>query len=695
MASATRRHSPVSLVSGILLAALAAGCASAPPPPPPAIEEAAAVSRSPDLESRALLLLMSDRRLYDPVALQLMLSGTPEVRRSLAVALGRIGDRRGRSLLQGLLVDSSIEVRRSAAFALGQLGDPAAERALIAAAVDDDEELGSLAVEALGKLKRPLADVRRALSALDPGAAWRRLAPFLFRFHDPAMTDAAREGLASDDPEVRAGCAYALGRQPKPEAADALRGLLADPDPRIRAWAARGLGEVGGLDDLARLAPLVDGSQASPAIQALRSAGRILGRASALPPLAWADRIRRVIADPRPPLRATALEVAGRFLPNPDLEAELRATLDHGEPHERELALTALALGRVDGAGDLVAAAASEGTPGMRATAASAAASLGRDDLLTRLGTDAEPRVRVAALDGRARAVETAGGDAVAADVAAAAEQFLDDPDPTVRATALDLLARYPEAPSERLAAVLDASRKDAMDDARLAGVRALAARGKAAPAEREPVVEALRRLGSDTDWLVRREAADGLAGLGEQRPAVGALDLGRTTDYYRDVLEQTASPRRVVVETERGAMTLELDCPRAPLTCLSFLKLAEQGFFDGLTFHRVVPDFVVQGGDPRGDGWGGPGYALRDEINRLRYERGTLGMALSGPDTGGSQFFIALSRQPHLDGGYTAFGRVVDGDAVLDQIRQGDRIEKIREVPAGPGAAAAAAGVR
>jgi cyclophilin family peptidyl-prolyl cis-trans isomerase len=94
-----------------------------------------------------------------------------------------------------------------------------------------------------------------------------------------------------------------------------------------------------------------------------------------------------------------------------------------------------------------------------------------------------------------------------------------------------------------------------------------------------------------------------------------------------------------------------------------------------------VVPDFVVQGGDPRGDGSGGPGYAIRDEINRLRYRRGAVGMALSGPDTGGSQFFVTLSSQPHLDGGYTLFGYVTAGEEVLDRLIQGDRIESVREV--------------
>lgn len=151
----------------------------------------------------------------------------------------------------------------------------------------------------------------------------------------------------------------------------------------------------------------------------------------------------------------------------------------------------------------------------------------------------------------------------------------------------------------------------------------------------------------------------------------------------YREVVERTREPRIVEVVTAPGTFRVELACPEAPLTCLSFLHLAGQGFYDGLTFHRVVPDFVVQGGDPRGDGFGGPPFTLRDEINRLRYERGTVGLALAGPDTGGSQFFVALAPQPHLDGGYTAFGRVVAGDEVLDRILPGATILRVREVAA------------
>jgi cyclophilin family peptidyl-prolyl cis-trans isomerase len=108
-------------------------------------------------------------------------------------------------------------------------------------------------------------------------------------------------------------------------------------------------------------------------------------------------------------------------------------------------------------------------------------------------------------------------------------------------------------------------------------------------------------------------------------------------------------------------------------------MALVRKGFYNGLRFHRVLGDFVAQAGDPRGDGSGGPGYSIRDELNDLPYLRGTIGMALSGPDTGGSQFFLTRSPQPHLDAKYTAFGRVVTGMDVVDKLQQGDTIDRAR----------------
>ena len=116
-----------------------------------------------------------------------------------------------------------------------------------------------------------------------------------------------------------------------------------------------------------------------------------------------------------------------------------------------------------------------------------------------------------------------------------------------------------------------------------------------------------------------------------------------------------------------------------APLTCWNFVRLADAGYFDGNRWHRIVPDFVVQDGCPRGDGSGGPGYTIRCEINEHRYNEGAVGMALSGKDTGGSQFFITHSPQPHLDGRYTVFGEVIAGMEHVRALVQGDRIETIR----------------
>jgi peptidyl-prolyl cis-trans isomerase B (cyclophilin B) len=133
------------------------------------------------------------------------------------------------------------------------------------------------------------------------------------------------------------------------------------------------------------------------------------------------------------------------------------------------------------------------------------------------------------------------------------------------------------------------------------------------------------------------------------------------------------------IIETDYGIVTLRLYGREAPLVVEAFVRLAEQGFYRNTIFHRVVPNFVVQDGDPRGDGTGGPGFALRESFSRQRHERGCLGLATSGPDTGGSQYYLCHSSQPHLDGAYTVFGTVLSGFDVMDRIVQGDRMLRIR----------------
>lgn len=133
-------------------------------------------------------------------------------------------------------------------------------------------------------------------------------------------------------------------------------------------------------------------------------------------------------------------------------------------------------------------------------------------------------------------------------------------------------------------------------------------------------------------------------------------------------------------IETDKGTMILELYPEEAPGTVANFAKLAQSGFYDGLTFHRVIPNFVIQGGDPNGNGSGGPGYTIKCETegNPHKHLRGSMSMAHRGKDTGGSQFFICHSPQSHLDGIHTVFGRVTEGLDVLDSIRQGDRMTHV-----------------
>ncbi|MGB5873696.1 MAG: peptidylprolyl isomerase [Bacteroidota bacterium] len=150
-------------------------------------------------------------------------------------------------------------------------------------------------------------------------------------------------------------------------------------------------------------------------------------------------------------------------------------------------------------------------------------------------------------------------------------------------------------------------------------------------------------------------------------------------TDFDFAYLRSLPDTVTVRIETIRGDITAELYKTVAPFTVMNILKLAShRGFYNGLNFHRVVPNFVVQGGDPRGDGWGGPGYTIRSEFSTLSYLTGAIGMASAGKDTEGSQFFITHSPQPHLDGRYTLFGRVVSGQGVVNRLLIDDRLFNI-----------------
>src|SRR5690606_14585203 len=134
------------------------------------------------------------------------------------------------------------------------------------------------------------------------------------------------------------------------------------------------------------------------------------------------------------------------------------------------------------------------------------------------------------------------------------------------------------------------------------------------------------------------------------------------------------------VFDTDRGQIKVELHADKAPLTVANFVNLAKRGFYDGLSFHRVIPDFMIQGGCPKGTGTGGPGYKFEDEANNgVRHERGVLSMANAGPNTNGSQFFITHIKTDWLDGKHTVFGKVTEGLDVVDAVKQGDAIKSVR----------------
>jgi cyclophilin family peptidyl-prolyl cis-trans isomerase len=258
----------------------------------------------------------------------------------------------------------------------------------------------------------------------------------------------------------------------------------------------------------------------------------------------------------------------------------------------------------------------------------------------------------------------------------------LSDPDFYVRATVLGSLVDRPSA--NDLPAVLASyhqAGRDSANDARLAALQYVAALWKRDSAS----VTAARRaelsaLPTPSDPLERAAGAAVPVWSKWKTVTPSPRPLAWYEGIVRDVVMPSAAgkPLSATITTVRGPIRLEMFGEDAPITVWNFLTLARSGYYRNTRFHRVVPNFVAQDGDPRDDGNGGPGYAIRDEMNRHRYERGAVGMALSGPDTGGSQYFITHSPQPHLDGHYTVFARVVSGFDALDKLVQGDAITGI-----------------
>jgi len=453
-------------------------------------------------------------------------------------------------------------------------------------------------------------------------------------------------------PPVRRWAVRAVGRLRDHRGVPIVHGALDDPDPEVRAEAAFAAGlirDTTATGLVAKLAALaLDPAEAEPVrVEAVGALARTPGAEARA-------AISRILESPDvpPAVLREALITAWRVRqPGPILD-RVAQHLDAEDPERRWRAAYAL----------------------MRSGVASAV------PVVRRVLADPDHRVREHAV----RALSAARADSVGEREAAVNDliRAIADPHPHVRINAIRALAGYGD---ERAGDVLIAAASDPDPNVAVAALGALGSvPGTAAR-------EALARFATDGAFARVATAAgirprDGRA----DKAVAGDVSLPidappRDNAFYATVVRSLVLPDliegrrpRVRVHTTAGSFVIELAAAEAPLTVHNFLELARRGYFDGVRWHRVVPNFVIQGGDPTGTGSGGPGYAIRDEVNRIRFTRGVVGMALSGPDTGGSQFFVTHSPQPHLDGDFTIFGRVIEGMDVVDRTVQDDWIEKI-----------------
>ncbi len=517
-----------------------------------------------------------------------------------------------------------------------------------------------------------------ALAAAIPGARTPALRAALlralWRFASPVAREAALASVADADPAVRSAAIYVLARRPQPDSLPTLTAALEDPDPQTAALAARALGILGKSDSIAPLAAAVGRARTPVTISAMLALAAVLEKNpdAAFP----ADQRVRVVAlagDVNPNLAVPALALLRWQTEDREAFRRLWTVASTGKERRQQVALQALMAGLGAKALDLTDTAIASPDPYLRGAAAEALSFLPSADAAPRrakLAADPEVVVRLKVLDGLKTADDARSSRALVS-------RLLEDPNAGVRAGALDALVLSEEPGA--LAACLDMVTRSYADRDPDVSISAIGAAEKTPddPAARAVVEAAYRHPSTLVSRLARRSLVKTFHADPAQWPW-REYATGKSVADYAALLEQARRPWTAKVETSRGAFTIRFAGDAAPLTVMNFVALAQKGYFDGAPVHRVVPNFVVQDGDPTGTGNGGPGYEIRDELNTIPYAAATVGMALSGPDTGGSQWFVTQAPQPHLDGGYTVFGSVVAGMDVVLRIEQGDRISRI-----------------
>ena len=707
--SLPRRFS--ALVAAACIAAAVAGCASSPS----TFEAPAPATRDQKL---AWILWLEDQRLLrdpalpppappavgggegGPVAAIRFASATApdlpglardpvsQVRYRAVQAIGRVGLAAGGPALAEALSDPEPDVRAVAAFGLGLLGGPSAAELLIAALEDPSPLVQARAAHALGRLPAPEAGgAIEAMTAahvtvaydVDPDEMGHPLSPRVEAFRSGVGALAALgdfDALAavvlaeSGDPLLWWWpVADALARVGDPRAAGPLRTLAGVGGTVGVALAARGLGALGDASAVPVLVELLDRDRREPGVvlSAIRALGAI-GDAGAAPALRDLLRTR----DLDPALLIALLDALGAVGAPETVEIAIEL-LAHGAPSVRGAALTALA--RLDPESFLLLLSGLPPDPHwqVRADLARALALADPDAAAFRLSLlleDGDRRVAPAVLRSLA-AVRAPGLDAVLVD-------HLSDGNAAVREAAARLLG---DVGGRRAVEFLAGAYRDEVNAAspavRAAAVEALARIGGG------PALETLRDALDDPDWAVRVGAAARLAGPGgpdDPALAIRSSPLPQPLGTYEspELVRPSVSPH-VYVDTDRGTIQIELAVNETPLSSGHFMRLARSGYYDGMPVDEVAADGLVRAGDPRARADGGPGYRVRDELGPRPWLRGTVGLALDGPDTGGGGFFIATSPQPRLDGRYPVLGAVIGGMDVVDRLQRGDVIRSVR----------------